>query len=346
MCEAASPSLSSQNENTSADEEERSILHDTISLLLRYGFIADAEKIISLFYEKLAQGYPVPYLQRDEHLAIIQSYLINNGVYSRGRFGGWKYEVSNQDHSLMQGVEAIDRIISGIPEVTYYYPDWVNSGRKIGRYPLIGQRECPYVFVIAHYKEDLSWLKARGIAQYSHVFHKGGDNKPNFDVWRWERLPNIGHEAHTYLHYIIENYHRLPEIVIFLQGKLDDHIAVHHNPWQYYYIAHKTGRCFACSAQYSNWGRIIHNEPYITELRNGIMKLSPYNFAQFWQVLFESNSHPRDILQNYHGCFAIKRERILARPKIFYQKAIKLVSDHVNPENGHYFERTWLSIFT
>ena len=40
------------------------------------------------------------------------------GVYSRGRFGTWKYEVSNQDHSLMQGVEVINRLVRNEPETT------------------------------------------------------------------------------------------------------------------------------------------------------------------------------------------------------------------------------------
>src|SRR6185436_10734134 len=40
------------------------------------------------------------------------------GIYSRGRFGMWKYEVSNTDHTLMQGVELINRLLLDEPEAT------------------------------------------------------------------------------------------------------------------------------------------------------------------------------------------------------------------------------------
>ena len=47
-------------------------------------------------------------------------------IFSRGRFGGWKYEVSSMDHTFMQGVEAVDRVLHGTAETTYVTPEMVN----------------------------------------------------------------------------------------------------------------------------------------------------------------------------------------------------------------------------
>ncbi|KAJ3149614.1 hypothetical protein HDU89_003667 [Geranomyces variabilis] len=48
-------------------------------------------------------------------------------IWSRGRFGSWRYEVGNQDHSFMLGVEAVDNIIYQSPEMTLNNPNWVNG---------------------------------------------------------------------------------------------------------------------------------------------------------------------------------------------------------------------------
>lgn len=75
-------------------------------------------------------GYPIPTLDRDDHLNRIMPRLQEMNIVSRGRFGGWKYEVANMDHSVMQGVEAVERILGVGDERTWYSPNEVNAGVK------------------------------------------------------------------------------------------------------------------------------------------------------------------------------------------------------------------------
>ena len=75
----------------------------------------------------LIPGYPTPSLERDSILRHVLPSLEAHDIYSRGRFGAWKYEVSNQDHSFMQGVEVVDRIVLERSEPTLHHPDRVNQ---------------------------------------------------------------------------------------------------------------------------------------------------------------------------------------------------------------------------
>lgn len=62
---------------------------------------------------RIEHGYPTPSVARDAALDKAQPWLRDHGIWSRGRFGSYKYEVANQDHSLMLGVEAVDNIMFG-----------------------------------------------------------------------------------------------------------------------------------------------------------------------------------------------------------------------------------------
>ena len=77
------------------------------------------DAIVSTWEMSVEYGYPVPTLGRDSALAVLQPWLEERRVYSRGRFGGWKYEVANMDHSVMQGVEWAERMVVGREERTY-----------------------------------------------------------------------------------------------------------------------------------------------------------------------------------------------------------------------------------
>jgi protoporphyrinogen oxidase len=98
--------------------------------LANTGLLRDPSAIVSRWHFRAPFGYPVPSLRRDDALNDVLPALERQGVYSRGRFGAWKYEVSNQDHTFMQGVEAINRILLNEPEQTLPFPARVNAPKS------------------------------------------------------------------------------------------------------------------------------------------------------------------------------------------------------------------------
>src|SRR5256885_4684590 len=78
----------------------------------------DRKDIVDTWVFNAKYSYPTPSVERDDILAHAIPFLEQHDIYSRGRFGMWKYEVSNTDHSLMQGVELVNRLINGEAETT------------------------------------------------------------------------------------------------------------------------------------------------------------------------------------------------------------------------------------
>ena len=344
MCEAAEPKVPRSPEYWT----EQNLLEQTVHALVRYGFIS-VDQIVSQYHHCLDHGYPVPTITRDALLATIQPWLESKGVYSRGRFGGWRYEVGNQDHSFMQGVEVADLIMRGMPEDTYPYPNHVNSWKNSNRMPKCSvppRVDLDYEVVVAHYDEDLDWLAPQ--AHNCHIYHKGKETKPRFQYQQWEKLANVGREGHTYLHHIITNYNRLADVTVFVQGSLKEHTDNHHC---YRNIADYVNRTLSEDLVYRSgqirifWGQIQHVGKWLESLKDGRMRPSKYTFGEFYEHVFLS-PHPLYIIISLNGCFAVTRERIQRHPKELYQRMISYLSDHPNPEEGHYVERLWVHLFS
>jgi len=69
-----------------------------------------------------------------------------------------------------------------------------------------------YDLVVARYQEDPAWTR-----RFRSVFlYNKGPSLPG--GVHSIPLPNVGREAHTYLHHIISNYHNLAPITAFFQG--------------------------------------------------------------------------------------------------------------------------------
>jgi protoporphyrinogen oxidase len=113
MCEASIP----LGETVDADD----YLERMITGLIRAGILEEADRgrIVSRYHRFVNYSYPIPTLERDGALAILQPALMKLGIYSRGRFGAWRYEIGNMDHSVMMGVEAVNHALKGEKEAVF-----------------------------------------------------------------------------------------------------------------------------------------------------------------------------------------------------------------------------------
>lgn len=97
-------------------EINKNIIDEVIKGMKKTQLINNQDKITSQWSLEAEYAYPIPTLNRDETLKKIQGELIKRDIFSRGRFGAWKYEIGNMDHSVMQGVEIVNKLILGKPE--------------------------------------------------------------------------------------------------------------------------------------------------------------------------------------------------------------------------------------
>jgi protoporphyrinogen oxidase len=106
----------------------QALVRDVIKAMEATGLIRSERDIRSVWHRRIERGYPVPTIGRDAHLDFLLTGMEKRSIYSRGRFGAWKYEVANQDHTCMQGVELVDRLLMGATELTVSCPAQANAG--------------------------------------------------------------------------------------------------------------------------------------------------------------------------------------------------------------------------
>lgn len=96
------------------------VVEDTIQGLISAGLLKEEDRkdIVTTWCYYADYSYPTPTVERDDILSVVIPWLEERDIYSRGRFGMWKYEVANTDHSIMQGVELVNRLMLGEEETT------------------------------------------------------------------------------------------------------------------------------------------------------------------------------------------------------------------------------------
>ena len=332
MCEAAEPKMAPNPEYWT----EKNLIAETIQALINYGYIR-ADQVVSRYHRRLHHGYPVPFLIRENLLRQIQPWLQDHDVYSRGRFGGWRYEVSNQDHSFSQGVEIAEYLMTGAPEQTYPNPNKVNSQKNTG-HPKLSLPTVPeYEFVVSYSNgSDLDFIRIH--SNHSHVYHRGNEVIPRYEFRQWDRLPSIGGEAHAYLHHVISNYDHLADVTVFLNDNIGTYQKqgyVYDNIQAYVDGTKRNGISFKSP------GRMLSN---FASGRSTLSSLG--SLEKFWETIFKKRSHPEKITFTPGNCFGVSRTLVRKHPREFYETVLAQLTRQNGKEFNDYMSKLWITIFT
>lgn len=189
--------------------------------------------------------------------------------------------------------------------------------------------------VVARYQEDLAWLKRVPREFRVTVYDKnGGGHWPGSTP-----LPNVGREAHTYLHHINQRYDSLANLTVFCQGRPFDHA---------YDFRHRLVALAGDPGSVTDFcwmGHIVD-----TDDDRGRRLFVPWSknedgreldIAGSYRALFGLDG-PETFTFHLGAQFAATGDLIRLRPPSFYERALEI---SLLPDAAHCFERMWDKVF-
>jgi protoporphyrinogen oxidase len=99
-------------------ERAAAVAEAAVDGLVSVGLVEPDADVVSVHLIDVEYAYPVPTLDRDRALEMIQPWLAEREIYSRGRFGSWRYEIGNMDHAVKMGIDVARRLLQGSAEET------------------------------------------------------------------------------------------------------------------------------------------------------------------------------------------------------------------------------------
>ena len=101
---------------------EEGLAAQVVAALEATGLADPDASVASVHAVDIPYAYPVPTLERDRALGVVQPWLMQHGVFSRGRFGSWRYEIGNMDHASKMGIDVARRLVLGTAEALWPSP--------------------------------------------------------------------------------------------------------------------------------------------------------------------------------------------------------------------------------
>jgi hypothetical protein len=195
------------------------------------------------------------------------------------------------------------------------------------------------IIVVSHYNEDLDWLDLFIGERIPHiVYTRSADPLTRHNI-----KINKGREAVAYLQYIVDNYSNLPSLIAFVHG--------HRTSWH-----QKNPSDIVVALRALRWNKYnytpLTSSNFMTEVTfriNTQDQQTKVNHELWRDVLQKELGPPPANGTRAHCCasFVVKKEAVLAHPKIFYSNIIDYIvaSPYSDQSTGRTLEFTWHIIF-
>lgn len=210
--------------------------------------------------------------------------------------------------------------------------------------------------VIARYNESISWINMPLFYNVNRfiVYNKGKPLPFQLPYYVIEKnIYNVGKCDHTFLYHIVTNYNNLADITLFVSGRADDprkgpKICKTMN------LVNKTHNTVIIG-KYVKVPDSIYNftlDNYLSsnkenQINEGsIEEMELANIRPFGAWFNHHWPNKTVDLVNYQSIFAIHKKHILQHSKSYYEELLEELSHDVNPEVGHYMERSWVMVFS
>lgn len=219
--------------------------------------------------------------------------------------------------------------------------------------------------VISRYNEDIEWIDQINAEKFNFIiYNKGEDNLKYSSI----KLENIGRESHTFLTYILENYHNLADWNIFLQGEpfyaCTDEYRFKNNIL-YDGISINVTKKSKDGVSYKNYLDLYKKEDFYGFNLLKFLKEELYNcgigdaliggdrfdsekegrFTKNYKLLFKKNIFSKKHNFNFMAGaqYCVHKDNILKRSHHFYEKCLEM--HYLHPEFPWEMERYWMKIF-
>jgi hypothetical protein len=200
--------------------------------------------------------------------------------------------------------------------------------------------------IVARYNEDLSWinrLKYRTTDKI-WIYNKGGqlpitmfdeEIRPLIQI---EQLPNIGREAHTYLHHIIKHYSDLSELNIFTQGNPADHVKDFNDfntDWDSYH------------SLVDYHGNMIQGEPIAKDgsYWMAFKYKSEVTPKSLYETLIWKKPMPENVWTSVCAIFAVPNKQIIQHDISVYKELMRLFERFDSQWMPYVIEYLWSFVF-